>query len=273
MSEPRVAFLDCETTPLNGWAWGLWKQDIHIGQIQIPTHVMCFASRWYGEASQFFHEWGDYENEEPRSYFTVKDGLPALADWLAEPHEAMIRQAFDILDEADVVLHWNGDTFDVPHFTREFQEYGLGRPSPFISVDMMKGWKKGRHLSAKLEYASTQLGHRGKMQHSGFPLWLQVMAGSRGARRKMGLYNKRDVKVLNEIEPDLRHWLKYPNFALWGDDDGVSRCTQFKCQSTNLQRRGYATTRAGRFPRYQCQDCGAWMQSPKRESSTELRPL
>src|SRR5947207_2672032 len=113
----RILALDIETKPATVYTWSLYQPIIGIEQIIDPGGLLCFSSKWVGDRKITFRsEWYDQ--------LTSTAGRQGMAEKL-----------WDQLDEADAVLHWNGESFDVPHVQREFMELGLKPPSPFKQID------------------------------------------------------------------------------------------------------------------------------------------
>ena len=235
----KILALDIETSPNIAYTWGLWNQNVGLTQVVATSEVMCFAARYLGEKKMHFHS-------------THKDGK-----------EAMVKAAHALLDEADVVMSYNGRKFDMPHLNREFVELGLNPPSPYHQIDLYTTARRAfRFQSNKLEHVSKQLGLDGKIKHEGFDLWKSCMAGDDAAWKRMERYNRRDVQLLEELYEILKPWVpNHPNVALHNDSDGS--CP--RCGGSRLQRRGSAFTKVSEYQRYQCLDCGGWSQSTRRE--------
>lgn len=244
----KILLIDIETSPNLAHVWGLWNQNVGLNQLIEHTEMMSFAAKFLGD-------------KRTRFYSTFHDGK-----------EAMVQQAWDLLNEADVVMGWNSRSFDEKHLNREFLEAGLTPPSPYRSLDLMLAVKKKFRLpSNKLQYVSKLLGLQGKVQHSGHQLWIDCLAGSEKAWREMRKYNIQDVDLLEDIYFQLRPWIEsHPAVALYDGTDGDS-CPA--CGSTDLHRQGYAFTKLGRFPRFQCGGCGKWSRSGKRAGSVEIRDI
>lgn len=242
---PRILILDIETCPDLAWVWGLFKQNIGINQIEMVGQVICFAAKWHGEKEVFFYS--DYE-----------DG-----------HDQMILQAHALLDEADIVVHWNGTSFDIPWLNREFILAGVAPPSPFKQVDLCTAVRKVfRFSSNKLDHVAQMLGVGGKVSTGGFELWLACMANDPKAWAKMRRYNIGDVKITEGCYNKLLPWLpNHPNVTLYTDD--IDGCRV--CRSKRLEKRGFAYTDLGKFQQYRCKDCGAWSRSGKRIDGADLR--
>lgn len=239
----KTLIIDIETSPNVADVWGLWQQNVGLSQLHESTRMLCFAAKWHGEPArktQFFSEWADGT-------------------------EDMVGAAWDLLDDADAVVHFNGDRFDVPHLNREFIAQDRGPASPFKSVDVLKIVKRNfKFPSNKLQYVSTALGLEGKLQHSGHSLWTQVIAGEAKAQKQMERYNVQDVVLLEKVYDKLIPWAhNLPNANLFGGD-GCNRCG-----SSNAQKRGFSYSNQGTFQRYQCNDCGGWFKNTTRLDGTK----
>jgi transposase-like protein len=75
----------------------------------------------------------------------------------------------------------------------------------------------------------------------------------------MESYNKHDVVILEKLYYRLLPWIKA--HANYSAHSGERVCPN--CGSLKSQKRGVTITQAGRYPRYQCQDCGSWYRGSK----------
>lgn len=238
----KILFLDLETSPNLAHVWGLWNQNVAITQLVSSTEVLCFGARWNDSKKVIFksvHHHGK---------------------------EAMLDEMHKLLDEADVVIGWNSISFDTKHMNREFLENGYLPPAPFKDLDLMRVVKGNFRLpSNKLDYVSQLLGVGAKVQHSGFQLWLDCMAGKPAAWKEMKEYQIQDVNLLVDLYEILKPWIKNgPHSALHdGIEDGCRNCS-----STHLNRRGTTKTNTATYQRYQCQDCGTWQRGARLTSAT-----
>jgi hypothetical protein len=226
--------------------WRVRDENIGPEQIVDPGGMICFAAKWVGEKEVEFRS--DHH-----------DG-----------HKRMVRRAHRLLDEADVVLHFNGRRFDVPHIQREFVELGLLPPSPFKQIDLLETVKRQfRFLTNRLAHVAPQLGLAGKEEHEGFGLWLKCMGRDRDAWERMRSYNIRDTLLLEEAYGLLRPWImSHPSRAAFA---GMDVCP--RCGAGALQWRGYAVTATGSYRRFQCKGCGGWGRSTVREGKTRLTQI
>jgi RNase_H superfamily len=238
----RVLLIDIETSPCLAHVWDLWNQNIGLSQLIESTEMLCFSARWLGA--------------EGTGFWSVHNGKGA-----------MLQAAHELLDQADVVIHYNGRSFDVPHLNRELLPAGYKPPSPFRQIDLYLVIKKQfRFPSNKLAYVSKALGLRGKIQHEGHELWVKCMAGDEDAWRCMEEYNIQDVHLLEELYEYLQPWI--PRHPSHGSFTGEDVCPA--CGSANLIRQGYAYTQVSRFQRYRCGDCGKWSRSNRRDQATGI---
>jgi len=259
----RILVLDIETAPALGWVWSKWKQDIHDQRIARLDRMLCFAYKWHGDrGTQFSTEfnpdfqdytwWGNYDQAK---------------------HDEMVREAHALLEEADGLVTYNGDTFDIPWLYREFAELKLPEPAPFVSIDLYKVAKRFRYFSRKLDHVAARNGLRGKADDGGMDTWLGCLAGDPKMWRKFERYARRDVALTDDLLVEMQGYLKrFPNANLFRDEgDERPCCPNPICASTKLQRRGFKVTSTGRYPRYQCQDCGKWSSTGKRDMGVDIR--
>jgi hypothetical protein len=230
--------LDIETRPALVYTWQLYEPHINIEMVKDPGGVFCFAAKFLESGKMEF-----------------------LSDH-HDGHEAMIKRAWELLDETDAVLHFNGASFDEKHLNREFMEHHLPPPSPYKTIDLYKTVKKrAKFLSNKLAWVGPRLGLEGKVKHEGFGLWLKCMDGNETAWRNMKRYNVRDVTELEELYLELRPWIPaHPNHAVYNGAD----CCPY-CGSTSFQFRGTFKTQVSTFRKRWCKICGGWSRVTKQD--------
>lgn len=243
----KILFFDIETAPMDVKVFGLWNQNIGLNQIVTPTRMLSFAAKW---------------KDGPVGFHASRNKVQ---------HKRMIQRMHSLLDEADVVVHYYGERFDVPHVNREFVELGLGPVSPYVQVDLKKVAKQFYLPSYKLQYVSTWLGFDGKTAHSGFNLWVDCLKGDPEAWAKMEEYNRQDVVLLEQVFDKLRPWIKsLPSVALYMDDpEETSGCPA--CGSQNLIKKGFRVTKLSKYQAYLCKDCTKYSQSGKAIKRVDLR--
>lgn len=257
----KALVLDIETQRAIVETFSLFRPFIGIDRVVKPSRVLCWAAKWRGEDKVLFKAAWDDDDEDA--------------------YLRMMQAVWDLMDEADIVVSWNGDRFDVQWLESEFLRLGLGRPMPYKSVDLIKSvkkWFKGGLLSMKLDWSSrTLLGDR-KTNHGGADLWHDIRWGTRAEKRAaqkvMKAYNIHDVELTEQLFEKHLPYLNL-NLALYEDtvDDGVMRCV--KCNSDNLKKDGVKAyvTAAGVYQMHRCLDCGATSRGKRTRGTTELRPV
>ena len=167
----------------------------------------------------------------------------------------MVAQIWELLDEADAVVHYNGARFDIPTLNREFLMLGMTPPSPYHQIDLLRVVRSSfRFLSNKLDYVAQQLGVGGKVQHKGMDMWRECMEGDPISWAKMEEYNVEDVFLLERLYPLLLPWIKnHPNHALYQDN---TRPVCPNCGSEHVNKQGIETTKTLHYQRYKCMGCG-----------------
>lgn len=258
---PKILTLDIETQPAIIEKFDLYPSYTPIEMVLVPTRVLCFAAKWYDKKQVLFHSaWED-------------DDLDAF--------DEMAKAAWNLLNEADVVVGWNSDRFDIQYLNAVFGRLGLGPPSPFRSLDLIKVVKKHfakGELSKKLDWYSQQWLGDQKLKHDGIELWQAIRRGTPAekakAQKTMRKYNIKDVKLTERLFDKMRPWTGV-NFALYDaefDKTGrLKKCTH--CGSENLQSRGKFPTMAYAYERFSCNDCKGWSRGRKMMYTTELRPV
>lgn len=182
----------------------------------------------------------------------------------------------DLLDEADVVVGYNSDNFDVKWMNQQFLTNGIELPSPFTKVDLYKLNKAHLYTpSGKLDYLSHILIGENKLP-TNFQLWLHCIDPDVPAKlkaaawKRMKEYAMKDTLLLEPLFEFFRPFITSVNYGLYNESESFV-CSH--CGSTKLQARGFAYTQAGKFQRYQCTECAGWSKDPKRIDTTDLRPI
>ena len=234
----KILLLDIESAPNTAYVWGLFKQNISISQIVDSSSMLCWAAKWLGEDEVMFK--------------SILDGK-----------KKMLKEIHSLLDKADAVVHYNGSRFDIPTLNKEFLEASMSPPAPYQQIDLLRTARQQfRFPSNKLDYVGRALGLGQKVSHEGFELWIKCMNKDKEAWERMEAYNKQDVILLEKVYYRFLPWIKgHPNRAI-EENIGMS-CPH--CGSHNLKRRGFNLTKAGKYQRYQCNDCGAWSSERRTE--------
>jgi hypothetical protein len=233
----KILLLDVETAPNLAHVWGLWNQNVGLPQLIESGYTLCWAAKWLGEKQVHFA--------------SIRAGKKRMA-----------REIHRLMQEADAIIHYNGNKFDVPTLNRDFLLCGLPPPSPSKQIDLLTTVRrKFRFPSNKLAYVSNALGIGSKLKHSGHELWVSCMAGDDAAWKTMEKYNVQDVRLLEALYDKLKPWIRsHPNHGLYNPDNSQV-CP--KCGSENHQRRGFEHTATCSYQRFQCCSCGGWFRGAR----------
>lgn len=228
----KLLHIDIETAPNTAHVWGLFKQTVSIKQIMESGYTMCFAAKWHGEKKVTFKSQHDAD---------------------------MLDVLWEMLDEADAVVHYNGTKFDIPTINKDFLLAGYNPPSPYQQIDLFRVVRgKFKFPSNKLDYVADRLGLGKKHAHEGHELWVKCMNDDKAAWGRMKKYNIQDVKLLELLYDRVLPWIdRHPNRALYSEGGQV--CPN--CGGSHVTKQGLAKTKTMAYQQYQCQDCGTWSRS------------
>jgi hypothetical protein len=246
----KILVFDVETSPIVAYTWGLFDQNVGLNQIREDWHLLAWSAKWLGDApSKTMY----MDNSRARNIRDDKQLVVGLSK---------------LLNEADVIITQNGDAFDVKKLNARAIINRLPPVKSVRSIDILKeGRKVFKFTSHKLEYITSVLNDKyTKLKHKeypGFELWSAILKGDKRAWAVMKKYCMHDVLSTEEAYTKLAPWIKTGRVT-----DKIGGC---KCGSDKLQARGWSTTMAGKYPRYQCQDCGKWLKGAVNLHTTEQR--
>jgi DNA polymerase elongation subunit (family B) len=242
----KILLLDIETSPYTALVWGVRKQYLSSHNLVDTAGVLCWAAKWLGDQYTYF------------------DSVQRSGE------EGMLSSVHAMLEEADVVITYNGNSFDLPILNREFLKIGKYPPKPYASLDLYRKIRsKFRFPSNKLDDVLKELGFEGKSKHRGMQLWIDCMAGKRDAWKEMETYNVQDVTELENLYVRILPWIdNHPNLSVI---EGTECCTN--CGSKKLEKRGPRRMASGLFQRLRCTACGTWLRSSIREEAAPSRMI
>jgi rubredoxin len=86
------------------------------------------------------------------------------------------------------------------------------------------------------------------------------MNNDRSAWKRMEEYNRNDVVLLEKVYDKFKGWISnHPNHNHFSEERVCPSCASHK-----VQQRGYAVLTGGKYPRFQCQNCGSWFRGNKK---------
>ncbi len=246
LSYPKILFLDIETAPNLATVWDIWNQNIGVNQLLESSYILCWSAKWIGSKNIMFDS-------------VKKSGK-----------DKVVKSIWKLLDEADIIIHYNGRRFDIPTLNKEFLLRKMFPPSPYKQIDLYPIFKKKfKFISNKLAYISKQLGFKGKIK-TDHKLWLDCMNGDETAWKKMEAYNKRDIIELEKVYKEVLPWIDtHPNIGSYTESN---KQTCSNCGSDNIQRKGTYRSKTLVYKKFQCKDCGTWLKSrtPEKVQSPHL---
>lgn len=250
LPQPKVLLFDIETAPNVSFTWTHYE-----------TNVLAYVQQWYMLA--FCAKWLDSGETISRCLPDYKNYQPGAPD-----DREMIKELWELFNEADVLIGHNGDQFDIKKTNARFIVHGLNPPAPYKTIDTKKVARKYfRFNSNKLDDLGNTLGVGRKVKHTGFDLWQDCMNGDLEAWEVMRMYNRQDVLLLERVYHKLKPFMtNHPNMSVLSDlENGCPVCA-----STEIIKRGFALTPIGRKQRYQCTKCGAWATG-RHTKTTDVR--
>lgn len=240
---PRILILDLEMAPMRAYCWKRWKENISLDQTISDNFILCWSAKWL------------FDNNIYSASLTPEE--------IAHEDDSRITtNMWCLLNEADIVVAYNGRKADMPWLNSAFLRAGLVPPKPFFLVDPYDVVKRSFGFTCnKMDAIAGYLGIQHKLD-TNFELWKDCMEGNEAAMGYMVKYNQIDVKILEEIYLKLRPWItRHPNIANILDMDVCPICG-----SENYVETGeYYYTTTGKYKLYRCNDCGSIFRSRKAE--------
>ena len=239
VARPKVLVFDIETAPIMSYVWRLWDQNVGLNQIEQDWHIMSWAAKWL---------------DDPADKVMYMDQRNAKN---IEDDSKILKEIWNLLDEADIVVTQNGKSFDQKKLNARFILNGFKPPSSYKHIDTKLIAKKHfGFTSNKLAYMTDKLCTKyKKLDHGKFPgfaLWSECMKGNKQAWQEMEDYNRYDVLSLEELFNKLIPWDNSINFNLYHDSDEYV-C---KCGHDKFSKNGFYRTSAGKYQKYKCKNCG-----------------
>jgi RNase H-like protein len=249
---PKVLVFDIETSPLKAFVFqkSIWKANITDDQVISEWYMLCWSAKWL------------FDDE-------ILSQRLAGREALGENDKRIVGGLWKLLDEADIVIAHNGDSFDIPNMNTRFIVQGYLPPSPYQTIDTKSVASKQFGFTHNSLDGLAKLFGLGEKKTTDFDLWKRCTDGDDEALEYMQEYNKGDVSLLEELYLKLRPWIKgHPNMGLYVDST-QSVCPN--CGSTELSYTGkFYYTQTGKYETFRCK-CGAFGRSRKSSVEKEVR--
>lgn len=238
----KLLLLDLELAPNQALVWGMFGVYIKPNQVMGDSYVLSWAAKWHGEEEVTYSSLG----------MTNK--------------RSMLREIYNLMNEADVIVTYNGDRFDLKILNQEFMLQGWNPPRPYRSIDLLKTMKKNfRGIFNKLDYWLKKLELGQKVENRGMQLWIDCMNKDPDAFLEMEEYNIGDVIELEKLYDRVKPWItNLPNLSVL-----TRSCVCPVCGTSKLQSRGFTITNHRRY----CCENGHWSQSATVERVPKYNKL
>jgi len=251
---PKILLVDIETSPMLGFIWGLFDQNVGLSQIKTDWHILSWSAKWLGDSED------SVMYMDQRNAKNIEDDTKLLSG------------IWKLLNEATAIITQNGKRFDQKKLNARFIQKGFAPPSSYRHIDTLQIAKRHFGFSSnKLAYLTDKLCTKyKKSEHAkfaGFNLWKECLNGNIEAYKEMEAYNKLDVLSLEELYLKLRPWDKTINFNIYTD----SFETVCSCGSIDIVKNGFTYTNLAQYQRYTCKKCGAEFRDRTNLLSKEKR--
>ena len=256
----NILLLDIETKPLLAWVWGLWENNVALNQIEQDWSILSWSAKWL------------HDDDDQVMYADNRKAKDLDND------EELLKQIWELLDKADIVITHHGKKFDIPKLYARFAYHGMNKPSSFDHIDTKQiATNVFGFTSNKLEYLAKFLRVPHKKltdrKFAGQDLWTGCIKGVKEAWDEMKAYNVRDTIVLQEVYHRLKKWDKKINFDVYHNDlENICQCCGGK-SFTIHKHKPFIHTKTGRFDRLICTNpkCGHELKGKVNLLSKEKR--
>lgn len=246
---PKILIFDIETAPMQAFVWKRFKENISLEQTISESYMLCWSAKWL------------YSEEVLGDVLTPKEAK-------SEDDYRIVLSLYNLINEADIIVAYNGKNFDIPYMNQRFLVYDF---APYVPVHVVDPYETAKSVfrfsSNKMDNIATQLGLQNKIK-TDFNLWKNCVNGQKEALNSMLEYNKQDVVVLEEIYCRILPWIKnHPNISNYLEDKN----TCIKCGSKDLIKLNrYFYTPSGRYELYRCRHCGSVFRGKKNLNKTAV---
>jgi hypothetical protein len=218
----RRLFWDVETSPNIVFAWRAgYKLNISHDSIIHERKIICIGYKWEGDDKVTVLRWSKDQDDK-----------------------AMLETFLKVANEADEMVHQNGDQFDLPWFRTRCLFHGLQCMPDYKTADTLQ-WARRKFYfnSNKLDYIASYLG-LGKKIKTEYDLWKDIVLNKcPEAMEKMTTYCGHDVVLLEKVWNKLRLYVQPKTHV--GVLAGRDKWTCPHCGSENVSKSKTKVTAAG----------------------------
>jgi len=253
-NDPKVCFIDIESTPLVGVAWRKWNPDsIYVTQ---DSYILSVAYKWMGDEEATVISLPQFKTAYKRN---------------KSDDSRLLKKIWEIENEADVLVAHNLLSFDLKKIHAGYLRNGFAKPKKAHTVDTLRVLKREMKLTSnRLDDVCQTLNIGEKLPHAGMSMWLACMEGDPEAWEDMCRYNLHDVDPLLEgLYYFLRdnNWIgsSHPNLAT--ATGRVAACPTCG-QDSGYVKRGWTNTNTQRYQQVQFKNCGHYGSLRRSEPYT-----
>lgn len=251
--QAKILLLDIETARMVFGAWRCGKQYLGHTQIIKDWFMLGWACKWLFSA------------ETQSDFVTAKEAV--LRD-----DKRISKSLWKLVEQADVIITHNGNSFDLPKINTRFFLNGLKPPMPYLTIDTCRISRKYFGFSSNaLNYLGKIMLNKEKL-HTDYQLWIDCENGDQEQLDFMEKYCIEDTNLLEDVYLELRPWIKsHPNIGVLVDakEPCCPNCGGFEFEDGE----GYYTTPQNKYISIRCKSCGAINRRKSSEITKDQRKV
>ena len=231
---------------LNAWKHTIGRR-IHADDVVEWPRTICAAARWYGD-----------------------DEVVFSAEWEVGGYDAFMREVWEWVDSADILVGHNMDAFDAKHLMGGWAEMGLPAPSPFKVIDTLKIARRSFAMESNtLDALAKRLGVDAKTDKYDAKIARAAVAGDKDAQATLEAYNRGDIIASEALFDRLRPYARgLPHMGMWANSELA--CPNCGHDMTPTGKTAHANVQA--YAALKCGHCGAHgRDTAKLKSPTRTR--
>lgn len=164
----------------------------------------------------------------------------------------------EVIEEADMIVTWNGKDFDVRFLQTRMLKHRLGYLPPIPHEDGVLTARRTLKMGRSLENVGNFFELHEKKHKLSIDVWIKAALGEKISKNLLVERCESDVRLLNEAYKLIGPLSKvHPNVNLMDKD--TSGCPF--CGSKNIYKKGSLMALRHYRIRYHCQQCGKWSTS------------
>jgi len=235
---PKIFVTDIETSTILTEVFDSGKQYVGKQNILESWYMICWAGMWL-DSGEVFGDTVTSKEAQNRDDSRISESL------------------YKYVDEADILITYNGKGFDVPRMYRRFKENGLNKPSYFNHIDLYPTIRNQfDYESNAMDFVASRLELVRKIQNSGWTFWQAASRGDEQTLEEMFTYCKGDIPPLQELYYEFRTWIpNHPAIFMYDLDTDEPQCRY--CGSTEITTISDRLIPVGLnlYKQYRCNEC------------------